>query len=525
MRSPHHSCPAIAADTYDAHSWTVEKVAHLQHENAQLRADCQLAELIFAAARVGTWDWPDITQESAIWSDSFLALLGYQRGELEPKVGVFRELLHPDDVERIFGELGSRIAEGGRHSSQYRVRCRSGEYRWFESCSTVLCDAEGKPIRMVGSFQDVHERKVAEDELAKFNLRHQLSLQASGIGIWDWDMVKDHLVWDLQMYALYGADPGQFSSAYDAWEKSLHPEDRAHALDVLQQALSGEAAFDTEFRIVRPDGAVRHIRGIAAIMRDGDGSPVRMVGANWDVTSQRLTELELRQSNLDLAHFAHVASHDLKTPLRGVSTAVSWVREDLEAGTLEEIPAHLDLVVDRLQRMDALIDGLLQYARAEDKGGSERVCLKSVVDDVQEDIVGNYGGFLLRTAGELVCLQANPVLLRQVVGNLVENAIKHHDQAQGTVVLEVTPVAGHVQIAVSDDGPGIPLQYREQIFEAFRTLKSRDAGGGSGLGLALVKKIVERHGGVIEVTDNAPRGTCFTFTWPIALERSDALLG
>ncbi|MFE4105736.1 PAS domain S-box protein [Almyronema epifaneia] len=143
--------------------------------------------------------------------------------------------------------------------------------------------------------RDISDRKQAEDHLRQLSTRLNLAVESAGIGIWDWDISQNSLVWDKRMYELYGIEPEAFTSVYDAWFNSLHPDERAKAEQISQQALRGEADYDTEFRVIHPDGTIRFIKANALVQRNPEGEPQRMIGINYDITNLKAAEVSMRQ--------------------------------------------------------------------------------------------------------------------------------------------------------------------------------------------------------------------------------------
>jgi len=225
--------------------------------------------------------------------------------------------------------------------------------------------------------------------------------------------------------------------------------------------------------------------------------------------------MELKRSNADLDGLAYAASHDLKAPLRGIRNLANWIEADVEATATPEIRENLRLLKVRVERLAGLLDGLLAYARAGSKIEiAEQFDTKQLVAEIGE-YLSPPAGFVIETPRAMPTLFSPKPPLEQVLRNLIGNAIKHHDGPGGRVEITARDVGDAVEFRVQDDGPGIPLEFHERIFQMFQTLKSRDEVEGSGLGLAIVKKIVEGLGGSIHVESlSEPRRTVFAFTWP-----------
>jgi PAS domain S-box-containing protein len=223
---------------------------------------------------------------------------------------------------------------------------------------------------------------------------------------------------------------------------------------------------------------------------------------------------ELERSNKELTTFAYVASHDLRSPLRGISQLAEWIVEDMPEAPSEEVSNHLRLMKSRIARMERLLDDLLAYSRV---GRIEGDMVEiSVADLCREafDMATPPEGFSLQLDGEFPKFVTLATPLTQVLRNLIGNAVKHHDKTNGVIAVSSRQEGETFVIAVADDGPGIPPEFHERVFGLFQTLKPRDAVEGSGMGLALVKKIVELYGGTVTLASDGKRGSTFTFTWP-----------
>jgi PAS domain S-box-containing protein len=253
---------------------------------------------------------------------------------------------------------------------------------------------------------------------------------------------------------------------------------------------------------------------------DVDGEVMVLAGI-IDITARRRIEyekeqqrLELARSNADLEEFAYVASHDLKAPLRAITHLVEWISEDVEATASTETIDNLRLLRGRVVRLQSLLDGLLAYARI----GKSRVSFEQVdIGQVVRDVVAVLSpppGFVVECDGELPLLRTYRTPILVVLQNLISNGLKHHDRTEGRIAVAMKLENGVAEFRVSDDGPGIEPRFHARIFAIFQTLSSRDDLESSGIGLAIVKKRVELHGGRIWVESEPPiRGTTIVFTW------------
>jgi signal transduction histidine kinase len=223
----------------------------------------------------------------------------------------------------------------------------------------------------------------------------------------------------------------------------------------------------------------------------------------------------LERSNADLDQFAYVASHDLRAPLRGIANLSEWLEEDLGPILPPESRAQMDLLRGRVRRMEALIDGVLDYARAGRAADRvEDVDVAAVVGDVVQ-LLGPVPEGTVEVRGELPRLRTQRAPLQQVLLNLVGNALKHGRASGVHVVVSAVEVAGNWEITVADDGVGIAPEYHEKVFGMFQTLAARDVVESTGIGLAVVKKVVESRGGRVRLRSAVGEGAAFSFTWPV----------
>ena len=223
---------------------------------------------------------------------------------------------------------------------------------------------------------------------------------------------------------------------------------------------------------------------------------------------------ELEQRNRDLDDFAHGVSHDLKAPLRAIFHLARDAQEHLETNDLTSLRSDLDGMPSRISRLFSMIDGILALTEA---GRRHSEAAPVDVGHLVQEIAGNLEippGFAVRVPPRLPTIVTEQAALTQVLQNLIDNAIKHNHGATGYVEVGCTERGALVEFTVADDGPGIPENLRERAFQLFQKLNGSNATDSTGIGLALVRKVVESHGGTIRIEDHKPRGACFRFTWP-----------
>lgn len=361
---------------------------------------------------------------------------------------------------------------------------------------------------------------------------HQLAAleRLSGVGSWEWEPASGRVWWSAQLHRIFGLDPAQFTPSLAGFLEHVFSEDRERVRALIESALSTHEPIDYETRIVRADGELRVIEAHGRVLTDEVGAVSAVVGTVQDVTERRRSEEELRRvrlelerhardlerSNLELEQFAYDASHDLGEPLRIMSQLATRLAREHGDGLDEQARRLVTGIVDGAERAQMLIADLLDYARAArdpferawvDCGAQFEETLELLAETIAER-----GATV--TAGELPTIEAHPVQFRQLMQNLIANALKFGAEEPLEVRVEAHREAGGWHFTVADNGIGIDPAQAERVFELFRRLNPRDMQAGTGMGLSICKKIVERHGGRIWVESRPAGGSVFSFTIP-----------
>lgn len=382
-----------------------------------------------------------------------------------------------------------------------------------EALEAELSEARVETQRL-RSLETAHQANLLERE-ARLNL----TLSASGVGTWLWNVNLNTLSWDERMHEIFGTQSEVFVPSYEGFEATLHPDDREAVQVAVQRSLENNEEFRIEYRVLHPNGDTRYVEGRGAPTQLPTGT--LFPGVCLDVTDRRNAALKLDEfstalarSNADLERFAYVASHDLKAPLRAIESLSSWLAEEIGDSLSEEGGRYLGLLRGRVRRMEQLLDDLLEFSRAGHADfKAELIDTNALVQGVLS-LLGLPERFEVIVADNLPTLETDRVALELVFRNLIDNASKHHHPEGGWIQVTGEAAADRCVFRVSDNGPGIPEKFRERVFEIFQTLKPRDEVEGSGMGLALIKRFVERQGGVVKIEDHVAGGTTLVVDLP-----------
>lgn len=634
-----HERLARANEVLEAH--VTERTSALQEVNNQLA-------IAQSVAHMGSWSF-NVASDEVEWSEELFRIVGLDERTAAPNYAAQEKIFAPLSWAKLTAAVGRCIELGEPYEFELELTRPNNERRTAIARGRAVRDANGAVRQLVGTLHDVTELVVARRTQEQLAERLRLATTSAGVGIWEFTLGADSLLWDRQMYSLYGLEPQPGGiEKRSVWDTSLHPGDHLRATEELRVAIAGGAPFDTSFRIVRPDGGVRHLRAAAVVIRDVDGVPLRMVGVNWDVTSERVTEMalveskalldlfvrhapvaiamfdtemrylqtseqwvtdykltgqpligrshyevfpdiperwkaihqrvlagatercaedpfprasggtvwlqwearawhhgdgtvgglvfftqdisarkymeqlletrkeRLERSNKDLEQFAAAASHDLQEPLRAVSGCAQILQTQYKGQLDPAADALIGHIVDGASRMRALITGLLTFSRVSSHGepfrmtDSAEVC-RSALANLSASIEESGAVIEMQSLPEV---QADPSQLAQVFQNLIGNALKYRSKAPPVIRISASQNDEDWVFCVQDNGIGIESVYFEKIFALFQRLHTRDEYPGTGIGLALCQKIIERHRGRIWVESNVGHGTIFFFTLP-----------
>lgn len=501
------------------------------------------AALLGSDAGIFRWDLQSNGME---WDAALDRLLEAPEGSA-PSIDLWVEAVDMDDRQPLRASLEKVVSEGADLSVEFRVRRPDGHVRWLSGRGKTSLSSAGVPATLTGSCVDITTQKLAEEELLRAS-QHMAErvIQAAPQLIYIFDLKEQrNLYVNRQIRKLLGYDEEQYRQfGAQLLEHIVVAEDLPvmHRFFERLAAAKDNEVVPAEYRLRRSDGLVRWFSDAAVVFtRDPDGAASQVLGVATDISEARLVAEEratamrdlhalaqrLEQNNRELQEFAYVASHDLQEPLRKIVAFGDRLRSNYGAQLEDQGLDYLNRMQRASRRMQSLVQDLLALSRITTRGQAfHRVDLTQVVAEVLSDLEVT----IEETQAEvevvnLMTIDADPTQIRQLFQNLLSNALKFRVaercpriQVQGQTTSMVFPGSSQIveacQITISDNGIGFDPKYAQRIFDVFQRLHARNEYDGTGIGLAICRRIVERHSGVISADSTPGEGARFTVVMP-----------
>jgi PAS domain S-box-containing protein len=450
---------------------------------------------------------------------------------------------HPTDLFPFLKDAGviEIIEKALKGESSYAVDFPfnipiTGKSGWTSDTTGPLRNVRGEIIGVISTIRDITERKQAEAELTlakekieKNEQRLRLATASGQLGIWDWDVIRNVMIWDDRMFELYGINDDAFVNNLDVWTNGLHPEDKQRAIDECYSALKGEKDFNTTFRVIHPNGTILYLKAEGIVIRDNNNQPFRMIGVNKDVTKNKINEEELikakekaEESDHLKTAFLHNISHEIRTPMNSIIGFSELLNEpDLHP---EKRKKFTNVITNSSYQLLSIISDIISIATLE--SGQEKIIEKEI--DLNSMLKSLHEQFM--STGELKNVSftlkqpslneneakiiADETKLIQVLTNLISNALKF--TVRGIVNFGYNKKGNDLEFYIEDTGIGIAPELHQIIFDRFRQVDgTAQQFGGSGLGLSISKGYVDLMGGRIWLTSELGKGSTFYFTIPL----------
>lgn len=502
--------------------------------------------LVIEAGAMGTFDW-NIEEDEFIYSERFAHIFGYNNTENLTRQS-FVDAIHPDDLAvRMKAHEEAFIT--GNLFYEIRVIWQDKSLHWVKTEGKIVFE-NNTPVRMYGTALDITEQKTYADKLEKevkertaeltaLNTSFEKAEVIGKMGNYTWNLVTNKVAWSKNMYAVYGVDSKTFKPVVENILKLIHPDDLKHVRRNIEEGIKTGVLYPVNYRIIA-NGKIKDIAGSGSLGTNDRGEKI-MIGLVQDITEKKKNEIliieankelaekntALEKTNRELEQFARIASHDLQEPLRKIQTFSNMLKG--KVGNKEAIESYLERISVSAERMQTLVRDVLNYSRTshlEEK--FEAVDLNNIIENAKHDfellIEEKHAVIKYKN---LPTVKGIPLLFSQLFSNLISNALKFSSKnpviqissskaadAEVRQHLQLDPQKKYHHIVFKDNGIGFEEEYAEQIFAIFQRLHGRQDYSGTGIGLALVKKIVENHEGIITATGKPNKGARFDIYLP-----------
>ena len=521
----------------------------INQKNSELLIKDESSKLAEEIGKFGVWRW-DIDEDNYYYSYNIYRLLGHSPGAMPSTLEAFMSHIHPDDLEYVNSIVQKMIIDKSFHPFRYRIiRADNKEVRHLFANNKLIVDKTGKQF-LVGTTTDItdqvqsnislqernKELEAINNEIILANNALKFGEEIGKFGNWQWNVDTNKWMFSDNLYKILGAKPHEFEANLENFMKFIHPDDIADVKQRAQQMAEDHQLPPFTYRIIKPTGEITYLKSLGRLFVDNLGNKIR-AGCTMDITEDVKNNINLEErnrileaNNKELQAFNYVASHDLQEPLRKIQTFISrLVDKDLDHLS-DAGKEYLTRIQAASKRMRTLIDDLLQFSRTtRAEKVFEKVNLNDLLDNSKLELAQVIEeSKAIITNNELPTLNVIPFQIQQLFNNLINNSIKY---CKESIVPEITinyqkvntktnsvphniPNNSYHIITFNDNGIGFEQQYADKIFELFSRLHNKNEYTGTGIGLAICKKIVENHKGFIFAQGEPDNGSTFTIYIP-----------
>jgi PAS domain S-box-containing protein len=503
----------------------------------------QRARLAAEIAEIVTWDLNVPTQE-LLYSENLPALFGHKKNKKLSRPDILHQI-HPDDLS-ILEKAYKMALKTSIYKYEARIIKPDSSISWIKAHGKIFFDDHNEPTQMIGTIIDITDEKNSQQILMKSEEKFRLLADSMPQFIWTGDEMGNLNYFNKSVYTFSGLSEKEINK--EGWLQIVHPDDRELNINKWMEAIKTGNDFLLEHRFRRYDGEYRWQLSRAIAQKDEEGNTQMWVGTSTDIHDQknftdklekevyeRTAQLELKNRdlinmNIELQSFAYISSHDLQEPLRKIQTFASRLADLDDENISAKAKTYLNRIEVSAKRMQTLIQDLLAYSRT---NSADRVFVKTNLDEIAEEIQSDFSERIEETnavidfdsLGEATVI---PFQFRQLLHNLIGNSLKFSKKNEAPYIevranrikgkeIEIPviyPEKMYYHLTISDNGIGFDDEYKERIFEVFQRLNTESEFSGTGIGLAIVKKIVENHKGIITAHSEKGKGATFEIYLP-----------
>lgn len=510
---------------------TIQDITERKKAEEEMHAVTERLRIAIEAGGFGIWDW-DVSNDDLHWDDTMYKLYNLKADESGITYKAWEQILHPDDKEELQRNLETTLQGERQFSFTFRIIVDKNEVRYIRSMGVVFRNSEGTAIRLIGVNWDITEERLIQERIRHSQELLNESQQLARLGSWEYNIRTGEMFWSEQMYVLFGNSNNDFPITFVDYINTVHADDRAMVLMLMDDALLNGTTFTVEHRVFLADGTMRYVISIGQPVMNENGSVTRLSGSVQDITDRKIQEQELviakeeaERANKAKSEFLANMSHEIRTPMNAVIGFASLLKTMVKDAVQKE---YLNSIYNGGTALLQIINDVLDLSKVESGMMTvqpEVLHLRGVVEEVGKMFFQKLGEKNLYFRTEIdaslpSALMLDEVRIRQILFNLVGNAIKFTEKGGITVSVSAqvdkhTPTA-ILSISVQDTGIGIPHNQQQLIFEAFRQVEGQSTRkyGGTGLGLTICKRLANVMGGDLDVESEPGVGTCFTLTLP-----------
>ncbi|HEX2869214.1 MAG TPA: ATP-binding protein [Ignavibacteriales bacterium] len=509
---------------------TIFTIAYLQVQRKKANTRLNESEVLFRStfeqSYIGTGHIGENLRYLRL-NRRYCDILGYSHEELYSRT--FFDITYAEDLEKelpFFRKLQNGEIES--YSIEKRFIQKNGHLLWCLNTKSRAYDAGAHFRFFISTIEDISVRKQYEQALKESEAKLLEAQRLAHLGSFYFDMSNGKVEWSEEIYRIFEIDVQKPALSFEEWMQHVHPEDRQRLKSFIARGtVERTGTSELEYRVITSGNKTKHLFSINKPVFDNEGKKTKIFGTLMDVTERKLfqqrlekTLKDLERSNSELEQFAYVASHDLQEPLRMMHSYAELLEKRYKGKLDESADDFLNFITDGAKRMQHLINDLLQYSRVSTRGKPfEPVdcmeVLSSVMDNLQISI--EESGAII-TYNDLPVIHADETQMVQLFQNLLSNSIKFRAGKTPEIHISAEEKDNEWIFLVKDNGIGIAPEFHERVFIIFQRLHSSDKYPGTGIGLAVCKKIVERHQGKIRVESELNKGTTFYFSIPKRIE-------
>lgn len=460
---------------------------------------------------------------------AFALTLGYSEAELLGKP--FIEFVHPDDRQPTLDEMERQLKLGYSLNFENRYLGKDGSKHWL-SWTAKVNPEEGLTY---ASARDITDRKQAERKLQRSEQGLADAQRMAHLGNWELNLSSNVLSWSDEIYRIFEIDPAKFGASYEAFLDAIHPEDREAVNNAYAQSLREKVPYDIVHRLLMKDGRIKFVNERCETYYSADGRPLRSVGTVHDITDRIVAEnalgelnrelearvaartAELETAIKELESFSYSVSHDLRVPLRAVDGFSRILIEEYQGKLDAEGIRLLDVVRGNTQKMAQLIDDILGFSRTgRAELAPEEVDMEALAREVMDELLTSATARRVEfKINSLPPAFVDRAMMRRVFTNLLANAVKF-TRLKETAIIELGADNGEKEVTYfcRDNGAGFDMRYVGKLFGVFQRLHSSEEFEGTGIGLAIVKRVISRHGGKVWAEGKVDEGATIRFSLP-----------